>query len=137
MKASLKPGVETQHRISVDRARTISFMGEEGRVYSTPDLLRDIETTCRDLLLEHCDAGEDSVGTFVELRHLAATPIGLEVELTARVAAVDGRQVRFEISARDSAETICQAVHERFVVDTTKTLQRLRAKRLAAEPATG
>jgi fluoroacetyl-CoA thioesterase len=135
VKPSLRPGLESTRRITVDAARTIGFMGEEGRVYSTPDLLRDIEFTCRDLLLEHADPGEDSVGTFVELRHTAATPLGLEVELTARVASVEGRQVRFEISARDNADTICAATHERFVVDTAKTLQRLKAKRAAAAAA--
>jgi fluoroacetyl-CoA thioesterase len=137
VKASLKPGLDIKRRITVDKGRTIGFMGEEGRVYSTPDLLRDIEMCCRDLLKAHCDPAEDSVGTYVELRHLAATPLDLEVELTARIAAVDGRQVRFEVSARDSADTICTAVHERFVVDTAKALQRLRAKRLAAVPASG
>ena len=135
MKPSLEPGLESTRRITVDAARTIGFMGEEGRVYSTPDLLRDIEMVCRDLLLEHAEAGEDSVGTYVELRHLAATPLGLEVELTARVASVEGRQVRFEISARDATETICTALHDRFVVDTEKTLQRLKVKRAAAAAA--
>ncbi len=137
MKPSLASGIESTRRITVDTARTIGFMGEEGRVYSTPDLLRDIEMTCRDLLLAHCDPGEDSVGTFVELRHLAATPLGLEVELTARVASVDGRQVRFEITGKDASDTICKAVHDRFVVDTAKTLQRLRAKRAAASEKAG
>ncbi|PKP84974.1 MAG: LysR family transcriptional regulator [Alphaproteobacteria bacterium HGW-Alphaproteobacteria-2] len=132
MKTSLQPGLESRRRIHVDKGRTIGFMGEEGRVYATPELLRDIEQTCRDLLLAHCDAGEDSVGTFVKLRHMAATPLGLDVELAVRVAAVEGREVRFEITGQDALDRICEASHSRFVVDGAKTLERLKAKRAAA-----
>ena len=59
MKPSLQPGIALVKRITVDRDRTISFMGDAGRVYATPWLIGDIEYTCRDLILEHADAGED------------------------------------------------------------------------------
>ena len=59
MKASLQPGLSRIDRIIIDRDRTIGFMGEEGRVYATPFLVRDIELTCRDLILEHGDPNED------------------------------------------------------------------------------
>jgi predicted thioesterase len=73
MKESLTAGLETTARIDIDAARTIDFMGDDGRVYATPELVRDIEMTCRDLLLEHLDPGEDSVGTRVEIDHVGAT----------------------------------------------------------------
>ncbi len=76
MKDTLRPGVSRTNRITVDRDRTIGFMGEEARVYATPRLVSDIEMTCRNLLLEHCDAGEDSVGVEVALKHLAADARG-------------------------------------------------------------
>ena len=136
MKDSLRPGVSTVRRLAVDSERTIGFMGEGGRVYGTPALIKDIEHTCRDLLLEHADAGEDSVGMEVALRHLAPTLLGMEVEITARVAALDGRKVTFEISARDELEPIAAGTHVRFMVDVAKTLERLKAKaakRLAAQ----
>ena len=128
MKASLRPGISRTNRIVVDRDRTIGFMGEEGRVYSTPRLLLDIEHTCRDLLLEHGDPGEDSVGIEVSIRHLAATLPGMNVDITATVNAVDGRKVAFDIAAKDDLEPICTGSHSRFVVDTAKTLERLKAK---------
>jgi len=136
MKDSLRPGVTTVRRLAVDSERTIGFMGEGGRVYGTPALIKDIEHTCRDLLLEHADAGEDSVGMEVALRHLAPTLLGMEVEITARVAALDGRKITFEISARDELEPIAAGTHVRFMVDVAKTLERLKAKaakRLAAQ----
>ncbi|MDP2621527.1 MAG: LysR family transcriptional regulator [Hyphomicrobiales bacterium] len=128
MKESLRPGASRVNRINVDRDRTIGFMGEEGRVYATPSLVRDIEHTCRDLIMEHADANEDSVGIEVSVRHLAATPLGMDVEITATVAAVDGRKVTFDISAKDNIEPICSGTHSRFVVDVAKTLERLKAK---------
>ena len=73
MKQSLQPGLSKTARIEIGLDRTIDFMGEEGRVYATPMLVRDIEQTCRGLLLEHADAGEDSVGMDIALRHLAPT----------------------------------------------------------------
>jgi len=128
MKESLRPGVSRVNRITVDRDRTISFMGEEGRVYATPSLVRDIEHTCRDLIMEHADANEDSVGIEVAVRHLAATPFGMGVEITATVAAVDGRKISFDVTAKDDLEPICTGSHSRFVVDVPKTLERLKAK---------
>jgi fluoroacetyl-CoA thioesterase len=128
MKDSLRAGVSRVKRIAIDRDRTISFMGEEGRVYATPTLVRDVEHTCRDLILEHADPGEDSVGMEVSLRHLAPTLIGMNVEIAVTVAAVDRRKVVFEVSAKDELEPISTGTHTRFVVETAKTIERLKAK---------
>src|ERR1700674_466451 len=128
MKESLRPGISKVRRLVVDRSRTISFMGEEGRVYGTPELGGDIEHTCRDLLLEHADAGQDSVGVEITVRHAAPTLPGMEVEITATVTAVEGRKVTFEVSAKDELEPIGGGTHTRFVVDVGKTYERLRGK---------
>ena len=128
MKPSLSAGISRVNRITVDRERTISFMGEEGRVYGTPYLVRDIEHTCRDLLLEHSDPGEDSVGMEISVQHLAPTLLGMNVEITATVTAVEGRKVSFDVSAKDEIEPICAGKHSRFVVDVGKTHERLKAK---------
>lgn len=128
MKSSLQPGITLTTQLTVDRDRTISFMGEEARVYATPKLLYDIEMACRELLLAHLDAGEDSVGTRVEIDHIAATLLGMSVEITVKVAELNGRAVTLEIEARDSLEPICRGKHSRFIVDVAKTTQRLLAK---------
>lgn len=137
MKASLQPGLSRTTRIVIDRDRTIGFMGEGGRVYATPFLVRDIEHTCRDLILEHGDPNEDSVGMEVAVKHLAPTLPGMTVEITATVSAVEGRKVSFNISAKDDLEPICNGAHVRFVVDTAKTIERLKAKaaKKAATPS--
>jgi fluoroacetyl-CoA thioesterase len=89
MKASLVPGVSATNRIAVDKAKTIGFMGEEGRVYATPYLVGDIETTCRNLILAHADVNEDSVGMEVAVKHLAPTLPGMTVEITVEVIAIE------------------------------------------------
>ena len=128
MQDSLAAGIATVRSITVDRERTIGFMGEAARVYATPMMVRDIEMTCRELLLEHLDPGEDSVGTRVEIDHLAATLLGMTVKIEARVTEVKGRAVTFEVSAHDGIDAIARCKHGRFVVDLKKTEERLAAK---------
>ena len=115
----------------VDRGRTIDFMGEDARVYATPMLVRDIEVTCRDLLAAHIEPGEDSVGTRVEIDHLAPTLLGMKATLQVKVSEVKGRAVTLEVEGRDDKEAICRGRHMRFVVDVEKTRQRLKLKRAA------
>ena len=137
MKADLRPGVSRTSVIAVDRDRSIGFMGEEGRVYGTPYLVRDIEHTCRDLLLEYGDAGEDSVGIDIAIKHVAPTLLGMAVDIKVTVAAVEGRKVSFDVSAKDEIEPICSGTHGRFVVDVGKTIERLKAKAAKRTVKTG
>lgn len=132
MKESLRAGLEIRRTITVDTARTIDFMGDDLRVYATPELVRDIERTCRDDLLAHLDAGEDTVGTRIAIDHTGATLRGMDVEITARVTAVEGRRVALEVVARDPVEQVASGTHDRFVVDVAKTAERLAAKAKAA-----
>ncbi|HSV24070.1 MAG TPA: thioesterase family protein [Xanthobacteraceae bacterium] len=128
MKPSLQPGISLVRRIPVEKEKTIGFMGEEGRVYATPYLVGDIEYTCRNLILEHAEPNEDSVGMEVAIKHLAPTLPGSTVEITVTVTAVEGRKVVFAVTAKDEIDTISSGSHARFVVDKTKTIERLQAK---------
>jgi fluoroacetyl-CoA thioesterase len=135
MRPSLGAGISRVNLIVIDRGRTIGFMGEEGRVYATPHLVNDIERTCRDLILEHADANEDSVGAEVAIRHLAPALPGSTVEIAVTVTAVEGRKVMFSVSVKDEIDTISSGTHGRFVVDTAKTIERLKAKAAKLRPA--
>jgi fluoroacetyl-CoA thioesterase len=128
MKPSLQPGLSAVKRITIDRDRTIGFMGEDARVYATPRLISDIEHTCRDLIVAHADPGEDSVGIEVAVKHLAPTLAGSTVEITVKVTAVDGRKVAFDVSAKDEFDTVSAGTHTRFVVDVARTKERLKSK---------
>jgi len=128
MKTTLAAGIAAKRKYRIDRERTIDFMGEQARVYATPMLVRDIEVTCREFLLEHLDPGEDSVGTRVEIDHLAATLLGMKVTVSATLAELKGRAAVFEVSATDGVEPVCRGKHNRFVVDVKQTEARLAAK---------
>ncbi len=128
MKHSLAAGVAATTTLTVDRDRTIGFLGEKGRVYATPMLVRDIEFACRDLLLRHLEPGEDSVATHVEFDHLAATLLGMRAEITATVAAIRGRYVTFDVSVRDDVDLVGRGRITRFIVEVAMTERRLAAK---------
>ncbi|HYI88228.1 MAG TPA: thioesterase family protein [Burkholderiales bacterium] len=132
MKDSLKPGLELKKSVTVDESRCIGFMGKEGMVYATPRMVSDVEYACRDFLLQHLDSGEDSVGAHVSIDHLAATPLGLEVTIEAKITEIDRRKVTFEFSVRDPIEQAGRGKHVRFVVETAKSRERLAAKRARA-----
>jgi predicted thioesterase len=128
MKPSLQPGAATVRHIVVDLDRAISFMGKDARVYATPWLISDVEFTCRDLILQHADAGEDSVGTEVALKHLAPTLVGSTVAISVRITAVDKRKVTFDVLVKDEIDTVSAGTHSRFVVDVATTKERLKGK---------
>lgn len=133
MKNTLAAGLRTDRKITVDRARIIDFLGsaadESAMVYATPALVQDIEETCRNLLLEHLDAGEDSLGTEVNIKHLAPTLLGMWAEISAEISELKGRAVTFRITVRDPVdETVASGTHHRFVIDVRSTLERLRKK---------
>jgi predicted thioesterase len=135
MKATFVPGVSATRRVVVDAESSIGFMGDDCRVYGTPWLIRDIEHTCRDLMMAHGDVGEDSVGAVVNITHMAPTLLGMWAEITVEVTQVEGRRVVFKVGARDGLDAICQGTHERFVVDVAKTAERLKAKAARAAAA--
>jgi predicted thioesterase len=135
VKETLKPGLAATRRITIDKPRTIDFLGESLRVYATPELVRDFEIACREFLLAHCDPGEDSVGTGIAVTHSGATLLGMGVDITVTVKAVDGRKVQFELVAKDGTEEISRGEHGRFVVEVEKLRARVAQK--AAKVAGG
>ena len=132
MKSTLKVGLASTNRVTVDESRCIGFMGKEGMVYATPRMVSDVEYACRDFLLEHLDEGEGSVGAHVSIDHLAATPLGLEVTIDVRIVDIEKRRVTFEFSVRDPVEECGRGRHVRFVADKAKSFERIKAKRAKA-----
>ena len=106
MKPTLQAGLAGTRAFHVGRDSTIGFMGEDARVYATPMLVRDIEIACRDLLLEHLDSGEDSVGTRVEIDHLAPSLEGADVSIEVKLGELNGRAAVFEVNAFEEGKPI-------------------------------
>lgn len=104
-------------------------------VFSTPNLVLLMEEACVEALKEYLEDGETTVGTMVNIRHLAATPPGLTVTATAVLTEVDGRRLVFEVSAHDGVDIVGQGTHERFVVDRAKFIEKsLRKTVIHKEP---
>ena len=125
-----KVGATKERKIRINSNQSASFLWEGENVFSTPSMISEMEETCRLLLKEQfiIDREWDSVGTFVEIKHLAPTPVGAEVFLKAKVVLVNGRRVMFDIEASDRIEKIGQGTHERFVINIPKFRTRFIEK---------
>jgi fluoroacetyl-CoA thioesterase len=122
-------GVDHEENLLVTEEMAISFLGPgAARVLSTPHLIGFLEMTARNLIKKYVEPGEDSVGTVVNVRHLAATPIGMHIRLRAETVSVAGRRVLCRVDAWDDREKIGEGTHERFVIDVERFGLRVRAK---------
>jgi fluoroacetyl-CoA thioesterase len=99
------------------------------QVFATPMMVTIMENAALNAVREYLDPGESAVGTIVNVRHLAATPVGHQVTATAEVTKVDGRRIGFKVSARDETEEIGNGTHERMVVDMARLDKKLAAKK--------
>ena len=130
MNFSVKVGSTKERTIRISSGQTTSFLWEGENVLSTPSMIAEMEETCRLLLKEQfMPLGDwDSVGTLVNIRHLAATPVGARVEFKAKVVSVDARRVLFEVEASDSLERIGDGKHERFIINVPSFRDKFRSK---------
>ena len=135
MKETFKEGLRRTRRITVDEARAITFLGKDMRTYATPEMVRDVEVTCRDLIAEMAEKGEDSVGMRVEIEHLAPTLMGMWADISIVLTRIDGRRIDFAFEVTDAFEPVGRGTHRRFVIEVAKTAERIAANaaRVAAE----
>ncbi len=126
----VKPGATKEVEITVTADRTADRMGNKGvMVFSTPHLIGLLEDTAGAVIQPHLPAGGATVGTMVEMRHLAATPVGMKVRAKATLLETDGRRFLFQVEAHDEIEKIAEGKHERFVVaNLEKFLSRAASK---------
>jgi predicted thioesterase len=128
--SQITPGQSAEVEMTVGLDRTAHAMGNLGvKVFATPFLVALIEDAAQAAIRPHLPPGGGSVGTTVELRHLAATPVGMKVRAKATVLETDGRRVLFEIEAFDDAEKIAEGKHERFVVGNLERFLERAAKK--------
>jgi predicted thioesterase len=125
-----EPGATAEVSLVVPPERTADAMGNRGvRVLATPFVIGLLEDACAAVLRPHLPAGGASVGTMVEMRHLAATPVGMTVRARATLLETDGKRYLFAVEAWDDKEKIAEGRHERFVVaDLAKFLDRAMKK---------
>ena len=126
---NLIPGLSAELNIIVSEADTASRWGSGlVPVYSTPALVGLMEATAVKALDGQLDPAQTSVGVHIDVRHLAATPVGMSVRARAELTVIEGRKLTFRIEAWDAVEKIGEALHERFLIDTEKFVTRVRQK---------
>lgn len=130
--STLQAGISVEHRLIVDLERTISFLGEDLRIYATPKLVDDIEHVCLNCLRDYLGEDESTVGAAVDVRHVGATLFGMSVYIVATVTRIEGRSVTFNIEVRDDVELVATAAHTRVVVNVARLRARVQAKAAAA-----
>jgi fluoroacetyl-CoA thioesterase len=126
----IEPGLVGRFEMIVKESDTASASGGNTLppVLSTPRMISIMEETAHQALLPFLDSGQSSVGTVVNIRHLAATPVGMQVRFLASLLEVDGRRLRFKVEAWDEVEEIGEGEHERFIIDRSKFIDRLQKK---------
>jgi fluoroacetyl-CoA thioesterase len=97
-------------------------------VFATPEMVRLMERAAVNALKPHLATGQQSVGTMVNVRHLAATPVGTTVTAKAELTSVDGRQLTFKVTAHDGTELIGEGTHERALIDLARFEAKVKAK---------
>ena len=126
---TLRPGLAGRATLIVGEEHTAPRVGS-GRVHvlATPVMINLFEAAALDAVEHLLPAGRQSLGTVLNVRHIAATPVGMRVTASAEVVGVEGRTIRFRVEARDERELIGDGTHERVVVNVAKFDQRVQRK---------
>ena len=129
MKQPPKVGDTGEIRLVVEPSHTIDFADDQmPAVFSTPQLILHLEHTARKAIAPVLESGESSVGTHVDVQHLAPTPVGHEVVCSARVIHVDGAIIKFQLEAHDEQELIARGLHKRAIIKVDRFAGRVQKK---------
>ena len=127
--ANIPIGTKGESTIVVNDENAISFLGVEGtRVLGTPYLIGHLEMTARDSVKSFLGDAYDTVGARVDVRHLAATPMGMRVTFRSELTGIEDRRLHFKVEAFDEKEKISEGTHERAVIQIAKFASRIQAK---------
>lgn len=125
----LQPGIKGHHEQIVTPEMSAARVGSGlVDVFATPMLVALVEQTCYESVLPQLDEGQGTVGTLVNVSHTSATPIGHRVWCDSELVEVDRRRLVFSVKAYDEAGLIGEGTHERFVIDTARFMDKLKAK---------
>jgi fluoroacetyl-CoA thioesterase len=114
-------GTRGEFTMEVTDSNAITFLGVEGaRVLSTPHMIGFMEKACRDTVLPLLDQGFDTVGTHVNVAHLAAAPMGSTVQFRVEVIGVNERRIEFRVEAATDREKIGEGTHQRTIINVAK-----------------
>jgi fluoroacetyl-CoA thioesterase len=136
--AALRTGMSGSASLVVAEAHTAPHVGS-GKVHvlATPVMVNLMEAAALDAAERYLPAGHQSLGTRLDVRHIAATPVGLRVTARAELVGIDGRYLTFRVEAHDERELIGDGTHTRVVVNVERFDQRAQAKAEARNSSAG
>lgn len=127
---SLEVGISAKKKLVVTEAMTAKEMGSgELPVYATPSMIALMENTAYQSVSDCLEAGQGTVGTLMNVKHLSATPVGMEVTCESKLVEIDRKRLVFEVKAFDEKGCIGEGTHERFIIDNQKFLDKAESKR--------
>lgn len=128
---AVETGIVNERVITIPESDTARVSGGETLplVLSTPRLISYLERTAHESVLPYLIAGQTTVGTVVNVRHLGASPVGMQVRFRTELIEVDRRRLRFKLEAWDEMEKVAEGEHERFIIDLARFEERLAGKR--------
>lgn len=122
-------GITGKQTITVTEDKTAVVMGSGTLpVFATPAMIAFMENTASKSVADKLEAGQGTVGTSIDVKHMAATPVGMEVSCETKLVEVDRKRLVFEVKAYDAAGVIGEGMHERFIIDNEKFLAKAQAK---------
>ena len=125
----LETGIKGTRTVTVNEDNTAKAMGSGTLdVFATPALIALMEETCWRSVANELEESCGTVGTLLEIRHTAPTPVGMKVTCESTLTEVDGRRLVFEVIARDAKGVVGEGKHERFVVQNEKFQVKANAK---------
>lgn len=126
---SLVVGMNAEQVFTVKEEDSANHVGSGSLpVLATPSMIAFMERTARIFMDKHLSESQTSVGVHVDISHLAATPVGMDVHVICEVASVDGRRVDFRVEIRDEVEKVGEGSHQRYIIDKDRFSKRVEAK---------
>jgi fluoroacetyl-CoA thioesterase len=127
--AALKPGMGHEEELLVEEMHTASHLGSGGvKVLATPVMVALMEVASRNLVDPHLEPGHMSVGTGLNIKHLAATPLGMRVRARAELVSVRGHRLEFKVVAFDEREKVGEGTHTRAIINVRQFWDKLQTK---------
>lgn len=124
--AEYRIGAQREETVQIGSDQSITFLGPEARVLSTPQMILHMERTCRNLALPMMDRGCDTVGTHVNVSHTAAAPLGSSVTFFAELTAAADRRLEFRVQARFGGKIVGEGTHQRKVIDVARFAEKIK-----------
>jgi fluoroacetyl-CoA thioesterase len=127
--SALEPGMARDEELVVEERHTASHLGSGGvKVLATPVMVALMEVAARNLVDPNLEPGHMSVGTALNIKHLAATPLGMRVRARAELVSIEGRRLHFKVEAFDEREKVGEGTHTRAIINLRRFWDKLQTK---------